>query len=399
MNVLMLHNYYRHRGGEGVSFAAEVEALRALGHEVDTFFVDNVEELGQQNALQLAVNTIWSRKSYRTVRELLQKKAYDILHVQNFFPVLSPSVYDAARDAGVPVVQALRNYRLFCMQTGLFRDGGICEACSNGKHSWAGIRHRCYRGSLPASLTVSAMQEIHRIRGTWKNRVDAYVAVSSCVKDKYVSNGWKPDRIFVKHNTVSPIPEPGNGEGGFFVVAGRLSEDKGLPVLLEAWKKLTAENDMVPGLVIIGDGPLEQNIANTIEHSRLTGHVRMMGRLLLSETYELIGRAAATIVPSVRFEPCSRTIAESYAKGTPVIAANIGGAVELVDDGRSGFKFMPGDAAALAVAVMQIVANSKMANEMRANARLKFDNEFAPSVNARQLEAIYGTVIERRRLV
>jgi glycosyltransferase involved in cell wall biosynthesis len=283
----MLHNFYQHRGGEGVSFAAESEALRALGHEVDTFTLDNAIDLSAGNKIQLAVNTIWCRSSYQAVQKKLREKKYDLLHVQNFFPLLSPSVYDAARSCGVPVVQALRNYRLFCMQTGLFRDGKICTDCSEKKHAWAGIKHRCYRGSLGGSLTVASMIEFHRLRNTWANRVDAFIAVSDCVKQKYVSNGWKPEQIRVKHNTVSPAPNIGTGEGGHFVEVGRLSEDKGLFVLLDAWDALIQQcgAGVVPLLKIIGDGPLEQALRERVNQRGLSECVVVTGRLSLDKTF------------------------------------------------------------------------------------------------------------------
>lgn len=398
MRILMLHNFYRHRGGEGVSFAVEAEALRELGHEVDAISLDNTVDLPKLNAFQLVCNTVWSRSSYRRVRDLLSQKQYDVLHVQNSFPLWSPSVYDAARDAGVPVVQALRNYRLFCMQTGLFRDGSICEKCSGGRHSWSGIRHRCYRNSLGGSLTVSAMIELHRLRRTWHERVDAFIAVSSCVKGKYVASGWDPGQIRVKHNSVSPVPAEGSGDGGYFVVAGRLSEDKGLLLLLSAWKLLSdkCSAEEIPTLIIIGDGPLEDTLRNEIALNDLASHVQMVGRRSLTETYDMIGCAVATVVPSVRYEPCSRTIAESFAKGTPVIAARIGGAEELVDDGVNGFHFPAGDAETLAEAVMKLWQNPVLASAMRRCAREKFDSDFAPLVNARQLEEIYRGVVAKR---
>ncbi|MEI6891600.1 MAG: glycosyltransferase [Pontiella sp.] len=391
----MIHNYYKHRGGEGISFAAEAEALRALGHVVDTFSLDNAVDLEKRNRIQTAINSIWSRESYNTVRSLLQNKSYDVLHVQNFFPLLSPSVYDAAKSCGVPVVQALRNYRLFCMQTGLFRDGKICESCSGGKHSWAGIKHRCYRDSLGASLTLSVMIEFHRLRNTWANRVDAFVAVSDCVKQKYVSNGWNPNQIRVKHNTVSPAPDIGKGEQGNFVVVGRLSEDKGLLVLLDAWEILMQQcsPEDIPLLKVIGDGPLEQTLRDDVVRRGLSDCVVIVGRLLLEATYTELGNALASIQPSVRFEPCSRTIAESYAKGTPVIAAKIGGTVELVSDGVSGFHFEPGDASALAEIVYRLWKDPKIALSMRATARKFFDDKFSPQKNAEQLVSIYEAVI------
>ncbi|MDF7807625.1 glycosyltransferase family 4 protein [Pontiellaceae bacterium B12219] len=389
----MLHNFYQHRGGEGVAFAVESQSLRDLGHVVDIVTLDNAVDLPQLNPVRLALRTIWSISSYRKIRNLLNEKSYDVLHVHNFFPLFSPAVYDAARSCGVPVVQTLHNYRLFCMQTGLFRDGRICEECPKAGNALLGIRHRCYRGSLPASLACGAMLEWHRFRKTWLRKVDAYIAVSECVKQKYVSNGWNSETMFVKHNTVTPVPEVGSGEKNNFVTVGRLSEDKGLLSLLDAWEWLAKDTDGVPNLVIIGDGPLRETIEREILTRELSHCVTLTGRLSLDETYTAMGSATATVLPSVRFEPCSRSIAESFAKGTPVIAAKIGGAEELLDDSVNGFHYPPGDASALAEIVKKLATNPDLASEMRQAARQKFDTDYHPQKDVKQLVEIYSAVL------
>ena len=396
MKILMIHNFYKKRGGEGFSFAAESKALRELGHEVDVYSVDSATDL-PRNQLALAINTIWSRKSYRRVKALLQKKQYDILHVQNFFPLFSPSVYRAARECGVPVVQALRNYRLLCIQPEFFRDGALCEDCLMRGNAFPGIRRRCYRNSFFPSLVLGLFQEFHRRRKTWRRDVDGYVAVSNWVKQRYVSAGWDPNKIFVKHNTVSPMPETGEGKGGYFVCVGRVSLEKGIPVLLDAWERLfeRMETEAVPRLKIIGDGPLLSELQERVAQSDLSCVVELTGRLPHEETQEMVGEAMATIQPAIWHEPCGRTIIESYAKGTPVIAAAAGGSPELIDNGVCGWLFPPGDARALADAVLELQQRLKESSEMRARARDHFDKNFSPRGNAEQLTDIYEKVIER----
>jgi glycosyltransferase involved in cell wall biosynthesis len=395
MRILVLHNYYQHRGGEGVAVAAESAALRELGHEVDVHSLDNAVDLPRLNAVQLALRTIWSYSSYKRVRRLLQEKRYDVMHVHNFFPLYSPAVYDAARSCGVPVVQTLHNYRLFCMQSGLFRDGKVCERCSAVGNVLPGVRHRCYRGNFSASIVCGSMIEVHRLRKTWHKRVDLFIAVSECVKWKYVENGWDSNKILVKPNTVIPVPEIGTGGKRNFVTVGRLSDDKGLFVLLDAWahlKRMLRAQD-VPELFIIGDGPLEEELKHLIERRELSDVIKLTGRLSLDETYMAMGNATATILPSVRYEPCSRSIAESFAKGSPVIAAKIGGAVELVDDGITGFHFPPGDAIALAEKV-ELAMKACAGSSMRQAAREKFDRSFHPDIDATTLIKIYTSVLK-----
>jgi glycosyltransferase involved in cell wall biosynthesis len=395
MRILMIHNYYQHRGGEGVAYVAEAAALRQLFHEVDTDTLDNAVDLPKLNPFQLAARTIWSVQSYRHVRSMLLRKQYDILHVHNTFPLYSPSVYDAARSCGVPVVQTLHNYRLFCMQTGLFRDGHICEECPDAGNAWPGIRHKCYRNCTSASLACGALLEVHRLLKTWHRKVDAFIAVSECVRQKYVSNGWNTEKIFVKHNTVSPVPEVGRGEMNNFVTVGRLSEDKGLFTLLDAWEWLAkgADKHDVPSLDIIGDGPLLETIKREVFERGLSHYITLTGRLSLDETYAAMGSATATVLPSVRYEPCSRSIAESFAKGTPVIAAKIGGAEELLDDSVNGFHYPPGDAHALAETVKRLAFNPELSITMRRAARQKFDRDYHPQKDVEKLVKIYSAVL------
>ena len=393
MKILMIHNYYAKRGGEGFSFAVESQSLRELGHEVDTYTVDSETDL-PGTPLALAINTIWSRKSYREVKKLLQKKKYDVLHVQNFFPLLSPSVYKAARDCGVPVVQALRNYRLLCLQPEFFRDGALCEDCLTRGCALPGVYHRCYRNSLLPSLVLGLFQEFHRRRKTWSRDVDGYVAVSSWVKQRYVSAGWDPNSIFVKHNTVFPAPDVGTGRGGYFVCVGRVSQEKGIPVLLDAWEQLHVRlgAEAAPQLKIIGDGPLFSELQERVAQSDLSCVVKLTGRLSHEETLGIVGEAIATIQPAIWHEPCGRTIIESYAKGTPVIATAAGGSPELIDDGGSGYLVAPGDAGEVVAKVEKMMTTGLM---MRKAAREKFDRDFSYIENARRLEEVYRKVVGR----
>ena len=159
MNVLMLHNSYQFRGGEDESFESEVRMLRDAGHFVETVHVsnDNVDKIGK---FQVALDSIWSKSSYKLVDAKLGERSYDVLHVQNFFPLISPSVYSAAQKHGVPVIQALRNYRLLCPSAVLYRDNHLCEDCLRTTFKIPGIVHGCYRGSRLASATVAAMSSI-----------------------------------------------------------------------------------------------------------------------------------------------------------------------------------------------------------------------------------------------
>ncbi len=397
MKILMLHNYYQLRGGEGVSFSVEKEILRQLGHEVDTITLDNAVDLIKYNDLHLAARSIWSYESYKRVKERLKSGNFDLMHVQNFFPLFSPSIFDAAAKCNVPVVQALRNYRLFCMEAGLFKKGELCDQCLKKGSSLPGLQNRCYKNDFRASLAHAALLDFHKYKKTWHKKVHSYVAVSSFVKEKYIEAGWSPQKIYVKYNSVKPVPEPGAGDGNFFVVVGRLSNDKGIEELLSVWKCLMDDPaKKTPRLKIIGNGPSLDKIRLLIIKLNLSLYVEANGRLSLVDTYKQIGKATATIVPSIRFEPCSRTIAESYAKGTPVIATMLGGNSELVEDRVSGYLIEAHNMSEMTKAIdtMNNLEHKCYLN-MRWKCVEKFQREFSPEKNGKCLENIYMETIRR----
>lgn len=205
MNILMLHNSYQFRGGEDESFESEVRMLRDAGHYVDTIHLNNdrVDEIGK---FQVALQSIWSKPSYDLVDRKLRERNFDVMHVQNFFPMISPSVYSAAKKNGVPVVQTLRNYRLLCPSTVLYRDGHICEDCLHKTFKIPGIVHGCYRDSVLSSAAVAAMTAFNALKGTWRNDVDLYICLTAFSRQKFVEAGFNPDKVIVKSNFVYPDP-------------------------------------------------------------------------------------------------------------------------------------------------------------------------------------------------
>ncbi|MEL6903030.1 MAG: glycosyltransferase, partial [Cyanobacteria bacterium J06606_4] len=251
MRILSIHNAYQIRGGEDVSTAAEQALLRRYGHTVDVY-EENNDRIGKISSGQLALRTLWSREAYQTVRTKLQQHRYDIVHIQNFFPLISPSVYYAARAENIPVVQTLRNYRLICPNALFFRDGGVCEDCIGRAIPYPGIVHGCYRNSAVASAAVAAMVTGHRLLKTWHRSVDRYITLTRFAKNKMIEGGLPADKIVVKPNFVDPEPQVGTGTGGYALYVGRLSVEKGLDTLIAAWEQLEHPYP----LKIVGDGPL-----------------------------------------------------------------------------------------------------------------------------------------------
>lgn len=381
MRILVVHNRYLIRGGEDESVAAEQKLLRQNGHEVDLYEEHNerVADLGQ---LRVALRTVWSPESYRLLRQRLRRRRYDLVHVHNFFPLISPAVYHAARGEGVPVVQSLRNYRLLCPNAELFRSGRVCQECVGRRVPWPGIAHACYRGSRRATTAVATMIAVHNYLRTWQRMVDLYVAMTRFARDKLIEGGLPADRIVVKPNFVERAPPLGTGADGYALFVGRLSAEKGLSTVLEAWRRL---GPAIP-LKIVGEGPLAESVDSVAAHSL---EVECLGRRPLSEVYDLMGGARFLVLPSEWYEPFGRVAIEAFACGTPVIASDTGGMAELIDDRRTGRLFRPGDAGDLARVVEWVLAHPQALARMRAQARAEFEANYTAEHNYRQLVAIY----------
>lgn len=387
MRILSIHNNYQIRGGEEESRESEESMLRSRGHQVDVYeeHNDRIAELG---SARTALRTIWSHESYSTVRQRLSQQRYDVVHVQNFFPLISPSVYYAAKAEGVPVVQSLRNYRLICPNALFFRDGKVCEDCLGKAIPWPGVMRGCYRQNKAATAVTASMLVAHRAARTWQTQVDAYIALTQFAKEKLVQAGLPANRMKVKPNFVKQDPGIGSGQGNYALYVGRLSAEKGLDTLLEAWDQL----DSPLPLNIVGAGPLEDLVKAAA--ARMP-HVKYLGRQPMAEVHRLMGEATFLVFPSKWYETFGRVAVEAFAKGTPVIAAKIGAIAELVTEGQTGYFFQPGDVSDLAAKVNWAISHPQEIVALRSKAREVFEAKYTAAQNYYQLIEIYNQAISR----
>jgi glycosyltransferase involved in cell wall biosynthesis len=387
MRLLICHNFYQQGGGEDRVFVAEAELLCKNGHEVHTHVVhnDDIELLGK---LKLAGKTIWNRSAARQISELVSKHNVQIVHFHNTFPLMSPSVYWAARNAGAAVVQTLHNYRLLCPAATFFRDGKLCEKCL-GRLPVSGVIHGCYRGSRSITGVAAAMLGVHRNLGTYANQVDAYIALTHFAKTKFIQAGFDEKKIHVKPNFLDPDPGPGTGDGNFAIFVGRLSEEKGIRPMLQAWKKIS---HAIP-LKICGDGPMADLVRQAAAEN---ASIQWLGRRPLPEVVDLMGQAKMLIFPSLWYEGFPRTIVEALARGTPVIASDLGSMKELIQPGKTGALFEAGDSAQLQQSVLDLLGNESNMTKMQNFAREEFLNKYNATRNHRIMLDIYRQAIQRR---
>lgn len=394
MTIALLHNYYQYRGGEDTVFEAEARLLEERGHRVVRYAVHN-DSVSAYSQLQLARATVWNPDSYKALVALFRAEKPNVVHCHNTLPIISPSAYQAANDMGIPVVQTLHNYRLLCPNALFFRDGHVCEDCLGKTFAVPALRHKCYRGSMPASAVVAGMTAWHRLAGTWENSVSRYIALTGFARAKFIEGGLPEGKIVVKPNFVeTDIGFASTSETkNYALYVGRLSEEKGLMTALEAWQLLglsSAEQEFH----IIGDGPLEEEARAFVERHNLDS-VRFLGRKTSLEALHAMKFARMLIFPSLLYETFGKSMIEAFSGGTPVIASRLGALAEVVVDGRTGFHFAVGSAENLASCIERMNALSSAEYEtMRCAARTEYETHYTAEANMQLLERIYAECLQ-----
>ena len=344
MKVLFVHNGYQQPGGEDVVFDQEHQMLKNAGHDTVLYRRSNwdVNKYRGLRKIGLAKRTVWASDTKREFLQLLHSEKPAVVHVHNTFVMISPSIYSACREAGVPVVQTLHNYRLLCPSATLFRDGKICEDCVTGS-LLRGVQHACYHDSRSATAVVALMLATHRLRGTWQNEVACFVALTEFSRQKFIEGGLPAEKIVVKPNFVHPDPAARTGDGDYALFVGRLSPEKRVSTVLAAWKQLRFP---VP-LLVLGGGPEQTQLQAQAADDGLT-HIRFLGQVPRDQTIAAINNARFLVFSSEWYENFPVTIAEAFACATPVLASRMGAMQEIVSDGRTGLHFSAGDSEDLA---------------------------------------------------
>lgn len=387
MRVLIGHNRYLHPGGEDLAFEADAALLERNGHKVTRLETDNTA-VAEMAAPVAGMKSIWSKESYRKVSRILEQADFDLAHFHNIFFALSPSVFAACRSHDVPVVVTLHNYRLHCPAGTYFRDGHVCEDCLGKAVPWPSVLHACYRDSRLQSAGLSTILVSHRLKGTWTQSVDRYIALTDFERRKLVEGGLPDEMIEVRGNFVWPDPGRKSGSSEYMLFLGRLAPGKGVELLVRALQWL--EN--IP-IVVAGDGPLMEFLETSM-NGKYGDQVRVLGQVNHEEAIGLLKRSRALLFPSQAYETFGRVIAEAYACGVPVIGPDSGAAGELIQDGITGLLFRSGDARDLATMISWIWSHQDDAAEMGRQARREYESKYTAERNYEMLMDIYRRAIE-----
>jgi glycosyltransferase involved in cell wall biosynthesis len=340
-------------------------------------------------ALEAARRTVWNGDTYRVVQAHIRRFGPDVIHAHNTFPLVSPALYYAADNAGVPVVQTLHNYRLICPAATLYRNGHVCEDCVGKMVPYGGVLHHCYRTSIGASATVGLMLTAHRFLRTYDRKIERYIALTEFTRKKFEAGGLPANKFVVKPNFLADDPGEGTGSGRYALFAGRLSEEKGLRTLLDAWSGLSE----LP-LKIAGDGPLRPYVQ---ARSAGRSHIELLGHLGREQLWDCLKAARFLVVPSEWYEGGQpMVVLEAIACGTPVLASDIGCLREVIREGVNGARFSPGNSVELVSRVRHLITNISDYRAFRRATRQDFRIKYTAERNFQLLRGIYADAIAAR---
>jgi glycosyltransferase involved in cell wall biosynthesis len=390
MRILLVHNRYQFFGGEDVIVQQEKNLLEAGGCEICLYEQTNADIKTVLNMFLTGLKAVYSFSAKKEISSVIKQFQPDVMHIHNFFPLLSPSIYQAAKEKRVAVVQSLHNYRLVCPNALLFKEGKICEQCVGLTWPWFSLFYGCYRKQRMQTLPVFCMLGWHNLRHTWHKQVDAYIALSSFQKKVLVKGGLPPTKIFVKPNFVYD-PKVGKGDTqrqNFALYVGRLAPEKGIELLLQAYQK----NFLNLPLKIVGNGPLFKTIKETAK--QLFPKVQFLGEKNKTEVLSLMRQAKVLILPSVWYECLPLVFIEALACSLPVVAFSPNSFSEYVEKTGAGWLVTSKDQKSLAEVISRVASLTEVEmKNYREKARNAYLKEFTPEKNYQQLIAIYKEVL------
>ena len=399
MKIVLAHNFYGSEApsGENIAVKAEQEMLEKNGHEVILFSrsSDKIRKQGWFGAIRGGFAAAWNPWSLYRLRRLIKREQPDILHVHNVFPMLSPAILFAAKNTPTATVVTAHNYRMFCASGVLARNGNICTDCLDARSVLPAIKRGCYRGSRVATIPMGIMISLHRRLRTWHEQVDAFISLTLFQRNMLIRAGIDGSKIHVKGHfmdkQITFVPWNSRKDRALFI--GRLSSEKGVKHLIEAWR-LWGES--ASRLDIIGDGPDKESLLKLVIDSGLEDKIRILGQLDFPEVQKRLSESKLLLLPSLCFEGFPMVIREAFSLGVPVAGSDIGSIACLIDNAYNGLLFKPGCGKDIYQTIYPVWGSEVKFEMMAKNALSTFETYWVTEKNYKCLMDIYGMAIERK---
>ena len=388
MRILLIHNKYIHKGGEDIAFETELNLLRQNNHTVYPLIFDNAKMNSKIGKIRLSIGAIYNSNSARRVSEVIKDFTPNVIHVHNHFYVASPSIFYVAKKFKIPILLTLHNYRLICSGALLMRNSQSCELCTKKKFPLYGVKYACHQNSHLTTAQITFVTSLHKLLGTWKNKVNKYLVLTEFAKSKFLNSSLdlKDDQIIVKPNSVDDYGVAASTDRkNVFLYVGRLSNEKGLEILLNA----TNLRDFK--LEIIGDGPLLNKV---LDFQKRNKNIKYLGFQNKEFIIDRLKHCLALVFPSISYEGLPLIILEAFSTGTPIISSDIGNINTIVRKGINGLHFESGNAKSLAATIGYFQSNICDLSHLYLNARETFEKNYIHSKNYELLVKAYENVLK-----
>ncbi len=404
MKIITINKFFFLKGGSERVFFQEREFLKKQGVKVFDFsmqhpenilspysdyFIKNIEYsnsnikggLSLHQKIQSGLKLIFNTEANKNLERLIKQVHPDLAHMHNIYHQLTPSIITVLKKAGIKMVMTLHDYKLLCPVYNMINRGRICNKC-HGSSFWHTISNRCMDGSLPMSIVLAVEAYWHRWLKSYE-KVDMVVSPSNFLADLVKKYRFKRGNITVIPNGIDTNSyRPFWNDKNYIVYFGRISPEKGVETLLNAYDNIGLERRRI-GLKIVGQGPQLDVLREKYKYVDFTGYKKD------EELKRIVEEASFVVIPSQWYENCSMSVLEAMAMGKPVIASNIGGLPEQVEDGKTGFLFEMGNVEELSQKIITLAKNKELRQTMGRRARQKAINEYSLEVHGRKLLALY----------
>ncbi|MFC1598720.1 glycosyltransferase family 4 protein [Patescibacteria group bacterium] len=405
MKILMINKYFYVKGGSENYMFALKELLKQKGHKVIDFsmqdennqpskyskyFIKNIDfskRQGPWQSLLKVFHALYSLEAQKKLELLILNEKPAIAHLHNFNFQLTPAIIKTLKKYKIPIIWTMHDYKLICPNYRLFTQGSACERCKVYKY-YNCVKYKCLQNKVSFSFLAMLEMYLHKLILRSYHKIDLFISPSKFLKEK-VQQWQEQKNIKQVYNFIDVKqfhPNEQIGEG--LVYFGRLSEEKGIFVLLKAMKGFAD----IP-LNIIGDGPLKQEIKDYIKVNKLT-NVKLLGYKKGRELYSQIKKARFVIMPSLWYENNPISVLEAFALGVPVIGAELGGIPELVKDKNTGLLFKAGDSNHLQQIIADNHDNTELIAKMSQNARLWVNENCSAKAHYEQILHIYRKLLK-----
>ena len=403
MKVLMVNKFHYLKGGSEKYYFELAELLKENGHEVAFFSMKDekniktdckeyfVEPIDLNTGSKLkALDVIYSKENKKKMEETLEEFKPDIVHLNNFQRQLSASIIDPIKRRNIPIVFTAHDVQAICPAIIMMdNDKNICEKCMKGKYLNC-IKKKCNKGSTLKSIVGALEGYYYRAKNIYTNKIDFIITPSEFYRGKMIEDGIPENKIKALHNFVELKDyDLEVSDEGYALYFGRLSKEKGILNLINAFTKLKEGK-----LYIAGEGPEKETIENIIKENKLEDRVKLLGFLNSDQMKETIRKCKFVVVPSIWYENCPYSVMETLAIGKPVIGADIGGIPELVINDRSGLTYKYDDIEDLSNKMKKLFKNEELVKEFGTNAKKQANELYGKDVYYKNIMSIYEKLVK-----